>query len=289
MIIVEEAMTKFLSRVNEISKYRCSPLRGVHPAVCAADCQLMTILEPPCPGKVASDGMDVFLNRHVVDRPLQERIIRKLAFRAGIVKLSNDAYDPLWGKLMHYLELVISKVIPQVEHVMRSEESWSPPPSPIGVEVVAISNKPGGNLHLRRKIEKCVDMRKVPPSNWCFGPGNGTKKHVYICGLMVPVPAQVQHAASLLGLEAPAVHGDPWLVREGSTEADERAEALRYYDPHQLCDIARDLGLPHRVWQEDGGDQGNKYGNELDMSVSSDDSVMDVSSDESDFSEYEDD
>ena len=44
-----------------------------------------------------------------------------------------------------------------------------------------------------------------------------------------PVPRQIENAASQLGFANQRVHGEPWLVCEGSTEEDEVAAAEAAY------------------------------------------------------------
>jgi hypothetical protein len=126
-------------------------------------------------------------------RSTRDTVIRKLAFRAGVVKMTSTVYDFAWKSLIQLIVVLVA---------------------PACTELVEISRFESG----RKRSLDTTDMRMVPPP---------ALEQISGILLHTPVPRQIQDAASRLGIGR--VYGDVWLVCEGSTEEVEIAAAEARY------------------------------------------------------------
>ena len=129
----------------------------------------------------------------------RDTIVRKLAYRAGVVKMSNLVYKKIWLGASHVLSLLLAPVIMEIyacEGNVPFAEDFCP--------------------HARRVLTSLSDMRRIPPFARVHGDDRGPD--------LTPVPAQVERSAKGLSLSDKVY--ELWLVEEGSTEEEERATAL---------------------------------------------------------------
>jgi hypothetical protein len=129
----------------------------------------------------------------LLGRSARDKIIRNLAFRAGVVKMTSIVYDLAWQSLVQLIVVLVA---------------------PACIELVERSDFESG----RKRSLDTTDMRMVPPPNPVQAGG---------IVLHTPVPRQIQDAASRLGIGR--VYGDYWLVCEGSTQEEEIAAAEAQY------------------------------------------------------------
>jgi hypothetical protein len=129
----------------------------------------------------------------LLGRSARDKIIRALALRAGVVKMTSVVYDLAWKSLVQLIIVLVT---------------------PACIELVDMSKVKSG----RKRSLDTADMRMVPPPSL---------EQLDGILLYTPVPRQIQDAASRLGIGR--VYGDSWLVCEGSTEEEEIAAAEAQY------------------------------------------------------------
>jgi hypothetical protein len=145
----------------------------------------------------------------------RDTIVRKLAYRAGVVKMSNLVYEKIWLGASRVLSLLLAPVIMEIyacEGDLPFAEDFCP--------------------HARRVLTLLSDMQRIPPVaapvlTYDRGPD------------LTPVPAQVERSAKGLSLSDKVY--ELWLVEEGSTEEEERATALEAYDVAEADEEVFDL------------------------------------------------
>jgi hypothetical protein len=126
-------------------------------------------------------------------RTMRDKIVRKLAFNAGVVQMRSSVYDLAWQSLIQLIVVLVT---------------------PACIELVEMSTLESG----RKRSLDTTDMRMVPPP---------ALRQIIGISLHTLVPRQIEDAASCLGIGR--VCGDSWLVCEGSTEEEEVAAAKAQY------------------------------------------------------------
>jgi hypothetical protein len=129
-------------------------------------------------------------------------IIRKLAYRAGIIKMEDGVFDLSWASLVCSIAALLRPACIQLTEV------------PSLVNILKII-----------RVEKGETMYTVPPYptfSLCEGCGEPHPSSY------TPVPGQIEAAARSLSIPF-KVYGDVWHCMPDSTEEDERAEAESEY------------------------------------------------------------
>jgi hypothetical protein len=126
---------------------------------------------------IQQEAIDRVLSTEDIDLVLQERMIRKLAFRAGILKLGAEAYDLVRASLASLLIAIVYDCF-----------------------LVQLNDQKGfKRVGMRRPLEFGQTMRDVPP---CLGFDEDTGKKLWTI-----VPGQIEAAASRLMLPVRKVLG----------------------------------------------------------------------------------
>jgi hypothetical protein len=123
-------------------------------------------------------------------------IIRRLAYRAGIIKMEDGVFDLAWGSLVCSVAALLRPACIQL-----------------------IGARSSHNTNKKKMIEKGGTMYIVPPYPRC-GDEHGE--------VHTPVPGQIEAAARSFSIPF-KVYGDVWHCMPSSTEEDERAKAESEY------------------------------------------------------------
>jgi hypothetical protein len=132
-------------------------------------------------------------------------IIRRLAYRAGIIKMEDGVFDLAWGSLVCSIAALLRPACIQLEYAC-------------GDYYDSISQK--GIC-----VEMGETMYTVPPYTKFVFCEDCRKAHI---ALHTPVPGQIEDAARSLSIPF-KVYGDVWHCMPDSTEEDERDEAESDY------------------------------------------------------------
>jgi hypothetical protein len=131
-------------------------------------------------------------------------IIRKLAYRAGIIKMDDGVFDLSWASLVSSIAALLR---------------------PACIQLTEAHSFHNVNILQIIRVEKGETMYTVPPYptfSFCEGCG---EQHP---SSHTPVPGQIEAAAQSLSIPF-KVYGDVWHCMPDSTEEDERAEAESEY------------------------------------------------------------
>jgi hypothetical protein len=128
-------------------------------------------------------------------------IIRKLAYRAGIIKMEDGVFDLSWASLVCSIAALLR---------------------PACIQLTGQTCYNGDKII---RVDKGETMYTVPP-NPTFSLCEGCGKHD--TASHTPVPGQIEAAARSLAIPF-KVYGDVWHCMPDSTEEDERAEAESEY------------------------------------------------------------
>jgi hypothetical protein len=138
-------------------------------------------------------GINEFDVPPLLGRTMRDKIVRKLAFNAGVVQMRSRVYDLAWESL---IQLIVVLLTPACSELIERSEMESG----------------------YKRSRDASDMRMEPPP--ASEQTGGISLHTI-------VPRQIEDAASRLGIGR--VCGDYWLVCEGSTEEEEIAAAKAQY------------------------------------------------------------
>jgi len=160
------------------------------------------------------DGSEVipFANT-LIPLGVRDKIIRRIARRAGAVKMANEVFDFAWGSVVQLTAKLMQPVCMILHHVC-SEDS-----SP------------------KRVLGPLETIHTVPPrscSRICDCCGDPMFTHT-------PVPKQIEEAARKLYIPS-KVYGNFWLAVEGSTTKEEMEEAEAEYLYAEDCDPQSEAG-----------------------------------------------
>jgi hypothetical protein len=199
---VQFYMTEQLKRADLICTHRLG--QNEYPETHAADYELAEQLLLGVHGQSLDStfrhvlNFDITINDFdvaaLLGRLARDKIIRKLAFNAGVVEMRSCVYDLAWQSL---IQLIVVLVLPSC------------------TELIKRSYLESGR---KRSRDTTMDMRMVPPP--ASEQADGISLHTL-------VPGQIEDAASRLGIGR--VCSDLWLACEGSTEEEEIAAAKAQY------------------------------------------------------------
>lgn len=150
----------------------------------------------------------------LIDLDLRDKIIRGTSFRAGVVKLDNEVYSPVWASAVKLIAQIFEQVCEELVYLSTS---------------AAIQAHFGMKRKLPLSYCSVSNMRRVPPYATILF-------HCSECGaaeyLHVPVPRQIEEAArNLLPTMPYKVYGDGWLC-DGDEECKQNdiEEAESHYE-----------------------------------------------------------
>jgi hypothetical protein len=156
---------------------------------------------------IPRDAVLSLTNALLLGKTMITTIIRRLAYRAGIIKMEDGVFVRAWGSLVCSIVALLRPACIELDYVCSSFD---------------------GNLGERQKIlcaERGESMYTVPPcSRFAFCGGCG-EPHIV---LHTPVPGQIEAAARSLSIPF-KVYGDVWHCMPDSMEEDERTEAESEY------------------------------------------------------------
>jgi hypothetical protein len=197
---VQAYIVEKLEHASNVSVHAATKhgLGGVYPEVCKCDLNLVDAnrnhyrFENFFRGnRMSSPEHEVEVNYDVVSEASKFAIIRRLAYQAGVVKLSNGAFDSLWKDLVRLMIILVDGPCECLMTISRRMKASGP----------------------------VIDLHHdIPPPKMLAD-------HVVS---YVIVPHLVEERAKALGM-AHKVYGEEWLVEEGKTLELEIAEAEARY------------------------------------------------------------
>ena len=125
------------------------------------------------------------------DETIRYRLVRRLAYVSGIVRMKNDLCDIVWGKIGATL-LKVMKQVTKVSMHGYGENPFKNPPS-------AINNEE------KRRLNRLEDVRTIPPF-----PRYDESNNAFV---FTVVPGQIQDAFNdnLYAGKPRNFYGDPWI------------------------------------------------------------------------------
>ena len=152
----------------------------------------------------------------VMPAEARRKIVRRIAYRAGVVRLSSKAFDLVAAEIFHLLGVLL---------VDAYEESRTMDYAPI------LQNEVSGGA-LRYNIPgNGIDTFTIPPPPVSTGDNPNDSECSYTI-----VPGQIKAAASkrLKGQEVNGtIYGDLWIAGSGFTVEQEKEEEMSYYLPNR--------------------------------------------------------
>ena len=152
----------------------------------------------------------------VMPAEARRKIVRRIAYRAGVVRLSSKAFDLVAAEIFHLLGVLL---------VDAYEESRTMDYAPI------LQNEVSGGA-LRYNIPgNGIDTFTIPPPPVFTGDNPNDSECSYTI-----VPGQIKAAASkrLKGQEVNGtIYGDLWIAGSGFTVEQEKEEEMSYYLPNR--------------------------------------------------------
>eukprot|EP00984_Skeletonema_dohrnii_P025000 scaffold14144_cov91-Skeletonema_dohrnii-CCMP3373.AAC.14 len=189
---------------------------------------------------------DNCLGEDILGAEQRQRMVRAIASRAGIVKLTGAAFDSIAAEILHFMATIV------IDAFEASKSLWCPCANvgtsglldnlvAVGDEAVAIDDEMIGE-------EECDDasahsylefdyITNHPPP-----PGKLDEEDRHVC---VIIPRQIKDAAVRIGMK-PLLDSQSWEVSEGHTKKEEVNEAIALYglslDDDSLSEAGSDGG-----------------------------------------------
>jgi len=152
------------------------------------------------------------------------RIIRRMAYKAGILEMTSEAFIVAEAEFLHMLGmLLVDAYESSVEIEMTSKTSF------LSADKELTYNTPTDS----------IDMFKIPPPPF-YPPGYkwytpGDRKDVRKESIYTIVPGQIRSAAENRDIMQSIVYGDVWIASSGFT-AEEEMEIERSYYYDEYCE-----------------------------------------------------
>jgi hypothetical protein len=175
------------------------------------------------------------MDGEIIGAETMQRLVRAIAFQAGIVKLSGPTFDCIAAEILHYLAVIVidafevSKSLWCQEANVGSIRSPFDPPAYQDIVDDIICD-----FHLNESSsEESIHSENSHGSEYsadfdlfnCPPPMKVDEEGKYVC---VIIPRQIEDAAVRLGMK-PLLDDKRWEVSEGRTEKEEVNEALLMY------------------------------------------------------------
>jgi len=251
--IAQASVIRLLSRANTVSSTIAATV-GKYPILTCDNLrhelvhEIIDSLESIVPRNNDSGREFVLAACELLSEVERHAIVRRLSRRAGIVRMSNDAYDLAWGTFIHMILMLLR---------------------PTCVKLVTLNERGNG----KRMLGPSETISKVPPLSktpLCDDCGNA-----HFC-LHTPVPKQIEDTAKSLGLPH-LIYG---IVSLSESEVEEDYEFQdENDDPFTWVNEDDDTSWSMEVVQEEDSDEDMEdEDSDEDMEeVSSDDGSSDYS------------
>ena len=202
------------------------------------------------------------MDDEIIGAETMQRLVRAIAFRAGILKLSGPAFECIAAEILHYLAVIVIDAFETSKSLWCQEADVGRIRSPSDMfervivdDIICDLSKctlassedsiHSENSHDSGRSFGINHLSNVPP------PGAIDEEGKHVC---VIIPRQIKDAAVRLGMK-PLLDDQRWEVSEGRTKKEEVKEALLMYglsldDENSMSEVDSDGS----VWQPDGED-----------------------------------
>jgi hypothetical protein len=196
---------------------------------------------------------DNCLEDDILGADQRQRMVRAIASRAGIVKLTGSVFDSIAAEILHFMATIV------IDAFEGSKSLWCPGTNVAYfrnlAEVVTtaliddeIIGEESDNVSEQNYLQyDYITNHPPPPSPELDEDG----KHVCVI-----IPRQIKDAAVRLGMK-PLLDSQSWEVSEGRTKKEEVNEALSMYGLSPLDDdSSSEVGSDgESVWQPNSADE----------------------------------
>ena len=194
---------------------------------------------------------DNCLEEDILGADQRQRMVRAIASRAGIVKLSGALFDSIAAEILHFMATIV------IDAFEVSKSLWCPGTNvgrsrdPGEVETTAliddeIIGDESDDVSEQSYLQYDYITNHPPPSPELDEDGK------YVC---VIIPRQIKDAAVRLGMK-PLLDDQRWEVSEGRTRKEEVNEALSMYGLSLDDDCISEVGnIGESVLQLNSADQ----------------------------------
>mmetsp|Transcript_13669 Transcript_13669/g.20478 ORF Transcript_13669/g.20478 Transcript_13669/m.20478 type:complete len:281 (-) Transcript_13669:112-954(-) len=197
---------------------------------------------------------DNCLEEDVLGAEQRQRMVRAIASRAGIIKLTGAVFDSIAEEILHYMATIV------IDAFEASKSLWCPCANigtsrldnPVAVgEAVAIDDEMIGE-------EKCDDasahsyLESDYITNHPPPPGTLDEEGRHVC---VIIPRQIKDAAVRIGMK-PLLDSQSWEVSKGRTKKEEVNEAIALYGLSSDDDSSSEAGSDGgSVWKPNSAEE----------------------------------
>lgn len=246
--VVEQHMVYKLSNAWSAALFRSHPYPShPYPMLCSTDIQFVDSLhssdfgtfhscsvyrDSHCCSRLSFNGSskiwewpeDDCIDDDILGAKQRQHMVRAIASRAGIVKLSGALFDCIAAEILHFMATIV------IDAFEVSKSLWCPgnniartprirnPNGPVQIDDKIIYEE-SDDASARSNIEFDYITNHPPPSRL-----DEDGRHA-IC---VIVPGQIKDAAIRIGMK-PLLDSQSWEVSEGRTKKEEVSEALSLY------------------------------------------------------------
>jgi hypothetical protein len=230
MELVENVAIIQLQRAGVVMNASTPVDSETYPTVTVRHWEVQTILSAFVPYTPLFAGVSTNVPRSAVllqtnsllETTMITTIIRRLAYRAGIIKMEDGVFDRAWASLVCSIVALLR---------------------PASIQLIHACSLKNSNKKKIICVAKGETMYTVPPyASFAFCEGCGELHNVF----HTPVPGQIEAAARTFSIPF-KVYGDVWHCMPNSTEENERAVAESDYaflEEDEACmdDSASDSG-----------------------------------------------
>lgn len=200
------------------------------------------------------------LGEDIIGAEQRQRMVRAIASRAGIVKLTGGAFDSIAAEILHFMAIIV------IDAFEASKSLWCPCAN---VGTSRLDNLVAGNTGEAVAIddemigeEECDDasahsylefdyITNHPPP-----PGTLDEEGRHVC---VIIPRQIKDAAVRIGMK-PLLDSQSWEVSEGRTKKEEVNEAIALYGLSLDDDSSSEAGSDGgSVWKPNSAEEASNY------------------------------
>eukprot|EP00985_Skeletonema_marinoi_P030809 scaffold34008_cov135-Skeletonema_marinoi.AAC.7 len=200
---------------------------------------------------------DICLGEDILEAEQRQRMVRAIASRAGIVKLTGAAFDSIAAEILHYMATIV------IDAFEASKSLWCPCANvgTLGLldnlvagntgEGVAIDDEMIGeedydDASAHSYLESDYITNHPPP------PGTLDEEGRHVC---VIIPRQIKDAAVRIGMK-PLLDSQSWEVSEGRTKKEEVNEAIALYGLSLDDDSSSEAGSDGgSVWKPNSAEE----------------------------------
>ena len=188
---------------------------------------------------------DNCLEEDILGAEQRQRMVRAIASRAGIVKMTGSVFDSIAAEILHFMATIV------IDAFEGSKSLWCP-----GANVVKSRNRIGEMITRSLGDEEIIGEESDDVSEQRYLQNDYITNHPppspeledgkYVC---VIIPRQIKDAAVRLGMK-PLLDDQSWEVSEGRTKKEEMSEALSLYGLSLDDDSSSEVGSDgESVWQ----------------------------------------